>query len=89
MAKISGSQLDQLIRLSELYLDEKEKQDIKIKLSKVLTYIEKLKEVDTSCTTETSQVTGIVDVFREDKHVSIKQKKPFSGKYYIAPAVFE
>lgn len=92
MAKISGSQLDQLFRLSELNLDKKEKEDIKIKLSKVLTYIEKLEEVDTSNTSETSQITGIVNVFREDKRVSrnknIKNKNSFSGKYYIAPAVF-
>jgi aspartyl-tRNA(Asn)/glutamyl-tRNA(Gln) amidotransferase subunit C len=56
-----------IAKLGNLTLNEKEIELFKKQLSSVIEYINKLQEVDTKTVEPTSQVTGLVDVFREDK----------------------
>lgn len=53
-------------KLANLKLSEEEENKFEKQLEEVLGYVEKLKEIDTSGTEETSQVTGLQNVTRED-----------------------
>lgn len=52
--------------LANLKLTDEEKTRFDSQLSSILTYIEKLNEVNTDNVAETSQVTGLENVLRED-----------------------
>lgn len=54
-------------KLANLALSEDEKVKFEKQLSDTLTYVEKLKEVETTDIEETSQVTGLENVTREDQ----------------------
>ena len=53
--------------LARLDLTEEELEILPGQLSNVLNYIDQLKEVDTEGVVPTAQVTGLSDVWREDK----------------------
>lgn len=67
--KLSSEEIESIARLARLDLSEQEKNMYADQLSAVLDYVEMLNEVDTSDVEETCQVTGLVDVFREDEVV--------------------
>lgn len=54
-------------KLANLPLKPKEKEKFETQLSAILSYVEKLKKVDTKKVEITSQVTGLENVTREDK----------------------
>lgn len=70
--------IEQVAALARLELSEKEKTMYAEQLSVVLDYIGMLNEVNTDNVIETSQVTGLEDITREDRVVGsseeIKQK---------------
>ena len=53
-------------KLANLEIREDEELKFESQLSAVLTYIERLNEVDTKGINETSQVTGLENIMRED-----------------------
>jgi len=94
---LTPKQLEQIATLARLELSEPEKKMYAEQLSVVLDYISILNEVDTDGVEETCQVTGLEDVFREDKAIEnseeIKQKLINSfpekmGKLLKVKAVF-
>ncbi len=54
-------------KLANLEITKEQEEVFEKQLSEVLTHIEKLNEVDTTGVSETSQVTGLENVEREDK----------------------
>lgn len=54
-------------KLANLPLTEKEKKRFEKQLSEILNYVEKLKEINASDIEETSQVTGLENVLRNDE----------------------
>lgn len=54
-------------KLANLPLKKEEEKKFEKQLSEILSYIEKLKEVDTENVEITSQVTGLENVTREDE----------------------
>ena len=64
--KISLQEVERIAELARIGLTEKEKEKFSEELSAVLEYIEQLKEVDTSKVEPVSQITGSVNIFRED-----------------------
>ena len=54
-------------KLANLPLNPEEKEKFEKQLSEVLSYVEKLEEVDTKNVEITSQVTGLENVAREDE----------------------
>lgn len=54
-------------KLASLPLSPEEGKKFEKQLSEILTYVEKLKEVDTKNVEATSQVTGLKNVTREDE----------------------
>lgn len=67
-------------KLANLPLKPEEKNKFKKQLSEILSYVEKLKEVDTKNVEITSQVTGLESVTREDNTIlSLTQEEALSG----------
>jgi aspartyl-tRNA(Asn)/glutamyl-tRNA(Gln) amidotransferase subunit C len=65
--KLLKQEVEKIAKLSRLELDSKEKELYAKQLSKVLDYVEKLNEVDTENVDITAQVTGLKNVYRNDK----------------------
>ena len=63
---ISLKEVEHIAKLARLGISEKEKGKYSKELSKILDYIDKLKEVDIKNIEPTSQVTGLSNVFRKD-----------------------
>jgi aspartyl-tRNA(Asn)/glutamyl-tRNA(Gln) amidotransferase subunit C len=72
--KLTSEQVAQIATLARLSLTEEEKLRYADQLSAIFGYIEMLDEVDTSGVPETCQVTGLMDVVREDVPVSIDEE---------------
>ena len=67
-------------KLANVPLTQLEKKKFEKQLSEILSYVEKLKEVDTKNVEATSQVTGLENVDREDKaSSSLNQEQALSG----------
>lgn len=64
--KLSGDEVKKVAKLANLPISEEEEKVYAEQLSKVLDYIEKLKEVNTENVEPTYNTTGLNLVFRED-----------------------
>ena len=67
MTTISTSDIQHLASLSSLALADNEVDGLRQDLGKIITYIEKLKELDTTDVEPTYQVTGLENVWRDDE----------------------
>lgn len=69
-----------IAKLANLKLKSSEEQKFEKQLGEIVSYVEKLKEVDTENIEITSQVTGFENVVREDKSApSLSQEEVLSG----------
>lgn len=67
MTKISEDEVRRLATLSRIGLSDDEVGKLAIELDAIVGFVEKLQAVDTTGVEPTSQVTGLVDVWREDE----------------------
>ncbi len=67
MTKLSHDEVRHIAKLARLSLTDEEVGQFTVQLSEVLEYVEKLQEIDTEGVAETSQVTGLEDVYRPDE----------------------
>jgi aspartyl-tRNA(Asn)/glutamyl-tRNA(Gln) amidotransferase subunit C len=65
--KLLKQEVEKIAKLSRLELNDKEKSKFASQLSAVLNYVEKLNEVNTENVEITAQVTGLENVYRNDK----------------------
>jgi aspartyl-tRNA(Asn)/glutamyl-tRNA(Gln) amidotransferase subunit C len=65
--KITRDEVEHVAKLARLAITEEEKERYTHQLSNILTYIEKLKELDTSKVEPTSHVLPMKNIFREDE----------------------
>ncbi len=65
--KITIKEVEHVARLARLELTEGEKEQMRAQLDSILSYIEKLNELDTSAVEPTSHVLPMKNVFREDE----------------------
>ncbi len=70
-----------IAKLANLSISTDEEKKLEKQLEEILTYVEKLKEVDTSGIEETSQATGLENVVREDAETNceLTQEEAISG----------
>lgn len=66
MSKLSISDIEKVSRLSRIALTDTEKEQMTIELGSILNFVETLQAADTTGVEPTAQVTGLVDVLRED-----------------------
>lgn len=67
MSDITKEQVDHIARLARIKLTDQEEEKMAKEMGMILSYIEKLKEVDTTGVEPTAQVTGLHNVFRKDE----------------------
>lgn len=79
-----------IAKLANLPLKEEEIEKFEKQINAILEYVEILKKVDLENTRETSQITGLEDVEREDKaQPSLSQKQAISGAKNIHNGLFK
>jgi aspartyl-tRNA(Asn)/glutamyl-tRNA(Gln) amidotransferase subunit C len=66
MTTLTAAQIRHIAKLARLHIDEAEVEKYVKELTSILTYIEKLKEVDTTNVEPTAQVTGPSNALRPD-----------------------
>ena len=64
--EINDALVDKLAMLSRLHFNDTEKQEIKSDLDKMIRFIDKLNELDTSKVEPLLHITGNVNILRED-----------------------
>ena len=67
MTQISRDEVLHLARLSSLDLDDAEIDGLKTDISNILGYVEQLGKIDTNGIEPTYQVTGLENIWRDDK----------------------
>ena len=65
--KITMQEVEHVARLARLQLTAEEKERMRAQLDSILSYIDKLSELDTTAVEPTSHVLPITNVFREDE----------------------
>jgi aspartyl-tRNA(Asn)/glutamyl-tRNA(Gln) amidotransferase subunit C len=64
--KITRREVEHVARLARLGLSDEEKERMRAQLDAILTYVEKLNQLDTGEVKPTSHVIPMTNVFRED-----------------------
>ena len=72
MAEISKKEVEHIAGLARIRLDDREKEKMATELGAILSYIDKLKEVNTEGIEPVAHITGLENVFRNDE----PSKKP-------------
>lgn len=91
-------QVRHVATLAYLVLTDEQLETFRVQISSVLDYVSKIQQLDTDHVVETSQVTGLENVFREDmvdektmlsQDEALSQAKKTHNGYFVVPAVFE
>ncbi len=72
MAKLSKQEVEHVARLARIGLSEKEVSSLTTQASSILDFVETIQSSNTENIEPTNQVTGLSDVWREDKVVRCK-----------------
>ena len=64
---ITLQDVEYVARLSKLEIAEEKKQQVAVKLSAIIDYMQQLQEIDVSSVEPTTHVLPLTNVFREDK----------------------
>lgn len=67
MSKITADEVRRIAALANIGLAEDEVEKYATELGQIVTFVEQLSDVDTEGVEPTDQVTGLVDVWREDE----------------------
>jgi len=94
--KITKQEVEHVAKLARLELSEQEKERLTDQLSNILTYVEKLNELDTSGVEPTSHVLDINNVMRDDvPRESLPQERALANApekaagHYKVPKIIE
>lgn len=72
--KLSKQQVEHVAKLARLGLTEKEKEKFRKELSAILSFVEKLNEVNTEGVEPTAHIAGLQNVMRQDEARSTNQE---------------
>lgn len=98
MAKLSEEIVLHVASLARLSLKKGESSKFKKQLSNIFDFVDQISQMKTTGVPETSQVTGVKNVFREDKirkSTVLSQKEALSNAkrtykgYFVVKAVFQ
>lgn len=94
--KITKQEVEHVAALARLELSEQEKETFTGQMSSILTYVEKLNELDTKGVAPTSHVLDIHNVMREDRpEASLPQERALANApdkaagHYRVPKIIE
>lgn len=97
-SKLSTDDVKHIAKLANLTLTDQEITKFQTQLSAILEYVDQLQKVNTDNVEETSQVTGLFNVFHDDKNPPknilkkediLKVSKHRAGDYFKVPAVIK
>lgn len=94
--KLSLEEVRHVAKLAGLRLTKDEEIKFQKQLSEIINFVDRLAEVNTKDVVSTSQVTGLENVFREDRitpsmtqeEVLANAPKKYKG-YFVTEAIFE
>ncbi len=93
---ITIEQVEHIAKLAKLEFTEEEKKQFTSELNKILRYVEKLNELDTSNVEPLSHTTDITNVYRPDRikdslpvEEALKNAPDRSGNYFKVPKVIK
>jgi len=94
--KITRDQVEHIAHLARLEFNEKEIEAFTRQMNNILTYFDKLKEVDTTSVEPTSHAIRVTNVFREDEvkesipsDLSLKNAPEQEGSCFRVPKIIE
>jgi aspartyl-tRNA(Asn)/glutamyl-tRNA(Gln) amidotransferase subunit C len=94
--EITSEMIDRLSHLARLQFSEEEKKELKVDLERMIEFVEKLKEVDTSGAEPLLHITDAVNILREDEVTQTITKKeallnaPLTdGNFFKVPKVIK
>ncbi len=84
-SNLTQEEVRHIAKLAGLTLTSTEVKKFQFQLNEILSYVSQLRRVDTKNVEPTSQVTGLENVFREDKPApsSVKYKNFFKTKLVL------
>ena len=95
---VTSSIIEHIAQLANLDLSDEELKSMSPQFSSILNLVSKIKKLDTTNVSETSQVTGQENVFREDevdsKRILTQEEALSNAKnkhngYFVVDAIFE
>ena len=95
-AKLSSDDVSHIAKLANLLIQDKEVSLLASQLSTILNFVGKLQELPTVEVAETSQVTGLINVYREDvidksrilsQKDALRNAKDTRDGFFVVPAV--
>ena len=94
--QVDDALIEKLSKLSLLYFDEAEKEEIKSDLQKMIGFVDKLQELDTTDIEPLLHMSEEVNVLREDvagnmlqNEEAIKNASHHDGRYFKVPKVIK
>ncbi len=94
--EVTDKLVDNLAALSRLSFKDHEKEVIKRDLEKMIAFVEKLQEVDTTGTEPLLHMTSVMDAYREDvvkgsmpKEEALKNAPSANKDYFKVPKVIQ
>lgn len=85
-----------IAKLANLKISPDEEKKFQSQLSSILDYIARLNEVDTTDVKETSQVTGLENITRDDRtepslpqNIALSQAKHTHNNFFAVKGIFE
>ena len=88
--------VDKLARLSRLHFDEGQKQAIRLDLQRMISFVEKLNEVDTTDVEPLLHMTGNINILRDDevtgsisKEAALKNAAVHDEQFFKVPKVIK
>ena len=94
--EVTDALVDNLANLSRLSFTETEKTEIKGDLQRMIAFVEKLQEVDTTGTTPLLHMTDAINVYREDmvkgsipRDEAMKNAPETDGTFFKVPKVIK
>lgn len=93
-AKISKEDVRYVARLARLNVSEEETETFTLQLNSILSYMDKLNELDTSHVEPTSHVIDVCNAFREDtvqeslpQEVALENAPEREGEFFKVPRI--
>lgn len=94
--KLSKETIDHIAELARLDFTEEEKEELVLDMEKVISYLDKLDELDTSYVKVTEHIIPLKNVFREDEVESsfdreemLKNAPKEEAGYFKVPKILE
>ena len=92
--KISPEEVEHVARLARLEVSPDEKEELTRQMNRILQYVEKLNELDTTGVSSTSHAIDLENAFRDDaveaslsRDVSLENAPESNGAEFVVPRI--